>query len=526
MEFSNETRINPEVVAKSIPVIHGQDYYIDDQGYVCTYTRETEHVFDVGTDNLEVQSINQITEFIYTVNNQLAFKTSNGILVTDLQASKQKYQGGFQGIVGFNETETTYEYINNNNPPQSTVTFTGRINNNKQLELYIECLDTWIIPLGEFRCFISGTFYNINYDTVLPNTFGDTFNVTLAGWTTVNLKSATNYIRDIIVSGNTLYLSCRLNIIGSEPYNWSNVDTSSKAVIWSEDTRLNGCYFAGNPSASYFFLVNYNTSSIYYVDSLDLSIKQEYQHRTPITGVGIIDKFMLAVVDKEALTLLQAYVSLNTWLIRSKAYLKLNQLSAYEDMTSNYIRENVVFVQDLDSLIVVSNQRANMMFFIVGDKILSGCHTVQDINPGLFQAYWINDKKLYKYQRVEDNGDYNEINKELGIVDYNSWIYIGSDLEPDVGGSTLQDTEIVFEGKIAIAEGDDVCVESSGDVPVSEDLPVRTDQVNPNNWWFLYTKTLRYPVSYTDWLKISMMPTTKIFNISLVQKSNVRGGDK
>ena len=60
---------------------------------------------------------------------------------------------------------------------------------------------------GEFRCFISGTFYNINYDTVLPNTFGDTFNVTLAGWTTVNLKSATNYIRDIIVSGNTLYLS-------------------------------------------------------------------------------------------------------------------------------------------------------------------------------------------------------------------------------------------------------------------------------------------------------------------------------
>ena len=85
----------------------------------------------------------------------------------------------------------------------------------------------------------------------------------------------------------------------------------------------------------------------------------------------------------------------------------------------------------------------------------------------------------------------------------------------------MRDTEIKFEGKLALVDGDDVSVESSGDVPKdSKDLPVRTNQDNPDNWWYLYTKTLRYPVSYTDWIKISLMPTTKIISISLVEDPN------
>lgn len=525
MKFSNETRINPEAVADSIPVIHGTNYYIDEQGYVSTYTINNEKVFSQQSAELEVSNINQVTEFIYTVNNKLAFKTTDGIFVTDLDATKENYRGGFQGIAGFNETETSFQFISNTSS-QSTVKFTGRLNNNKQLEIYIVSTGKWIIPLGEFRVYINNTFYNVNYNSVLPNTFGDTFNVTLVGWTTVNINPTTNYIKDIHIAGNTLYLSCRLNIIGSEPYDWSKVDTGSEAVVWSEDTRLNGCYFVGNPSASYFFMVNYNTSSVYYVDSTDLSIKQEYQHRTPILGAGSVDKFLIALVDKEAVTVLSAYVSLNTWLIKGKVYFKFNQLSAYEDMTNDYLREQVEFTQDIDSIIIKSNQRANMMLYLIGDKILSGCHTEQDIIPGKFQSYLIKNKQLYKYQKVEDNGDYAPIDFSTGELTYNSCIYIGSDLEPDVGGSTALDTEIVFEGKIAIVDGDSLCVESSGDVPISEDLPVRTNQLNPDNWWYLYAKTLRYPVSYTDWFKISMMPTTKIFNINLVQKSNVKGGDK
>lgn len=523
MKFSNETRINPETVEESIPVIHGQNYYIDEQGYVSTYTLDTVNVFTNNTSNIEVTSINQITEFIYTVNNKLAYKTSEGILVTDIDAGKENYRGGFQGIAGFNETETSYEYLNNTSP-QSTIKFTGRINSAKKLEIFIGSLGKWVVPLGEFRVYIADTFYNINYNSVLPNTFGDTFEVTLVGWTTVNLKTSTDYIKDIFIAGNTLYLSTRLQIIGSEPYNWSNVDEASETVLWSEDTRLNGCYFVGNPSATYFFLVNYNTSSVYYIDSTDLSIKQEYQHRTPILGAGSIDKFLIALVDKEAVTVLSAYVSLNTWLIKSKIYFKFNQLSAYEDMKDNYLKETVEFTQDLDALIIKSNQRANMMFYVIGDKILSGCHTDDGIIPGKWQSYLIDNKQLYTYQKVEDNGLYNPLDITAGVTSYNSFIYIGSDLEPDVGGSTSRDTEIVFEGKISIIDGDEISEESSGDIPVSQDLPVRTNQVNPENWWYLYTKTLRYPVSYTDWLKISLMPTTKIFNISLVQP--IQGGDK
>lgn len=528
MIFSNETRINPEQFEKEgIPIIHGQDFYISEEGYASTYTRSPEHVFASNVDNLQVTNIKQITEFIYVINNQLAFKTSDGLLVTELAADKEEYRGGFQGIAGFNETDISFVYINNNNPVTSTVTFTGRINNNKQLEIFIPATNTWVVPLGEFRCYINETFYNINYSSVLPNTFGETFTVTLAGWTTVNITPNTNYIRDIHICGNTLYLSTRLNLIGSEPYDWSNIDEGTSTVIWSEDARLNGGYFYGSPSASYFWLVNYNTSTCYWVDSSNFDVLQEYEHKLPILGAGNIDKFLMAIVDKEGLTVLNSYVSLNTWLIKVKAYFKFNQLSAYEEMTTNYQREEVVYTRDLDSLIIKSTQRANMMFYILADKIKSGCHTIQAIYPGDYNCYAIIDQQLLKYNKVEDSGDYEPLNLESGNISYDSWIYIGSDLEPDMGGSTMRDTEIKFEGKIAISEGDAISVESSSDTPIDKnDLPVRTFQTNPDNWWYLYTKTLRYPISYTDWIKISMMPTTKIFSINLTQPLEKQKGGK
>lgn len=515
MIFSNETRINPEVVADSIPVIHGQNYYIDEQGIVCTFNKEQVNVFDKLGYNVEVQSLQPVTEFIYIINQKVAYRTSRGFLVTDLVANKEKYIGGFQGIVGFNETETSYEFMNSNSTLKSSVQLTARINNSKQLEVYLSSLDTWVVPLGEFRVFIDSQLYTVGYDSALPNAFGDTFTVILLGWTTVNLTSNTNYIRDIFIAGNTLYLSTRLQLIGTTPYDWSSIDTTTETVIWSEDSRLINGYFVGNPSASYFYVVNYNTSFIYWINAADFSILQEYQHKQPILGTGSIDKFTIALVDKEAVSLISSYVSLNTWLMKTKLYFKFNQLSAYEEMVTNYLRETVYYVQDLDALVIKSLQRAPMMLYILNNKILSGCHTNDDIVPGDYSAFYPTKDGLYKYTKVEDNGDYNTIDIDTGNLNYDSFIYIGSDLEPDVGGSTMRDTEIMFEGKIAIVDGDEVSVESSGDIPIAGDLPVRTQQTNPDNWWYLYTKTLRYPISYTDWIKISLMPTTKIFNISL-----------
>lgn len=517
MIFSNETRINPEAkeTAQSIPVIHGQNFYIDEQGYVSTYNKTPVNIFDKNFQPVEVQSIKEVTEFIYIVNQKVAFKTDQGIYVSDLIADKEVYKGGFQGIVGFNETEVEYQYINNNQPSVSTIKVVGRINNSKKLEIKLG--NTWVLPLGEFRVYINETFYNINYYSVMPNSFGDEFEVTLAGWTTNTLADSTNYIRDIFVQGNTLYLSTRLNLIGSEPFNWSEIKKETETVIWSEDSRIVGSYFQGDATASYFYLVNYNTSSVYYIDSLDFKILQEYKHRLPIMGAGVIDKFMIALSDKESLTVLSAYVSLNTWLIKNQIYFKFNQLSAYEDINNNYEREEITFIQSLNSIALKSNQRSNMLFYLVGKDILSGCHTIQDISIGEYNLFTTVNNNLFKYTLVEESGEYNELNVESGNISYDSFIYIGSDLEPDVGGSTLRDTEIIFEGKIAIADGEDTSIESSSDVPQSKDLPVRTLQVNPDNEWFLYTKTLRYPVSYTDWLKISMMPTTKIFNIRLVE---------
>ena len=157
-------------------------------------------------------------------------------------------------------------------------------------------------------------------------------------------------------------------------------------------------------------------------------------------------------------------------------------------------------------------------FLGIGNTFSSCCHTDSQIIAGDYSAFIIKSGNLYKYTKVEDSGEYDVLDYDEGKLMYDSFIYIGSDLEPDVGGSTLRDTEIKYEGKIVILDGDQISVESSADTPKDEfDLPIRTEQINPDNQWFLYTKTLRYPVSYTDWLQIGLMPTTRIFAISLAQ---------
>lgn len=526
MKFSPETKIAVDSVADDIPVIHGKNYYIDQDSYVATINKSPVDVYDSLGNLIDVVTIKPVTEFIYIINNKLAYRTSEGFLVTEIPAPHEKYIGGFQGIAGFDVGGIQYSFMNSNNSEKSTVILTGRINNSKQLEIKLG--DTWVVPLGEFRCFISNTFYNIGYDTLLPNSFGDTFTVTLQAFKNITISPDTNYIRDIFIAGNTLYLSTRLKVIGSTPYDWTSISTDTETVIWSEDARLSNVNFIGNPSASNFYAINYNSSNIYWVSGKDFSILQEYQHKLPILGVGSIDKFGLAIVDKEACSIITSYVSLNTWLIKSKTYFPFNQLSAYEDITTNYLREEVNYVTDLDMLAIKSTQRANMMLHILNNKVLSGCHTDSDISAGEFSCYTIIDSKLYKLTKVEDSGDYDELDLQSGVINYDSYIYIGSDLEPDMGGSTLADTEIMFEGKIALSDNDDICVESSGDKPLSKDLPVRTNQENPENKWYLYSKVLRYPVSYTDWVKISMMPTTKIFKINLqsstttIDKSKVK----
>ena len=513
MKFSTETRLSIDNFADSIPIIHGKNFYIDEFGYVSTVNKAPQNVFDKNGETVSVKSISQITEFIHIINNKLSFKTSSGFLVTDLSCNKEKYTGGFQGIVGFTPGTDGYEFQNNNVTDKSTVIFTGRINSSKQLELKIG--SDWIVPLGEFRCLISDTFYNIGYDSILPNSFGDTFEVTLISFKSATISPDTNYIRDAFVSGNTLYLSTRLKMIGSTPYDWSSIDTATSSVIWSEDSRLSNCNLVGNPMSSYFYAVNYNTSNVYWVSGEDFSILQEYEHKLPILGVGSIDKFGLAIIDKEACSILTAYVSLNTWLLKIKTYFPFNQLSAYEEITSNYLRETIHYVKDLDALVIKSTQRANIMLYILGNQVLSGCHTDTTAIAGDYSCFQIDSGILYKYTKVEDSGEYEDLNFDTGNITYDSYIYIGSDLEPDMGGSTLADTEITFEGKIVITDGEDMSPESSGDIPDSDNLPVRTNQTNPDNKWYLYSKTVRYPVSYTDWVQIGLMPTTKIFNIKL-----------
>ena len=161
-----------------------------------------------------------------------------------------------------------------------------------------------------------------------------------------------------------------------------------------------------------------------------------------------------------------------------------------------------------------------MMMHILGNKVVSGCHTALGIIGAQYGSYLVDNKILYRYRKVEDSGEYEPIDISTGTLSFDNFIYIGSDLEPDNGGSTMQDTEIVFEGKINIIDGNSISTESSSDTPISNDIPIRTNQNNPDNWWYLYTKTLRYPISYSDWTKISLMPTTKIYNIRLVPRAD------
>ena len=74
MKFSNITRINPEAFADDIPVIHGKDYYINDEAVVCTFNSYPESVFDQSGMNVAIKSLTPVTEFIYIVNNKLSFK--------------------------------------------------------------------------------------------------------------------------------------------------------------------------------------------------------------------------------------------------------------------------------------------------------------------------------------------------------------------------------------------------------------------------------------------------------------------
>lgn len=518
MRFSNETRISPDAVADDIPVIHGTNYYITSEGNIATFNKAQVDVYDQTGAAVNVTSIKPVTEFIYIINNKLSYRTSTGFLVTNIAATKDKYVGGFQGIAGFNEATVDYSFINDVSDVKSPEVMTARVNASKQLEIYLTSIKQWVVPLGEFRCYIGDTPYNIGYDATIPNSFGDEFQITLAGFKHASVAPVTNYIKDIFISGNTLYISARLNIIGSTPFSWDDVDTSKETVIWSEDSRLNGCYFCGNSASSNFFMINYNSSSIYWVSADNFSVHQEYQHRLPILGIGSVDKFSIAIVDKEACSILSAYVSLNTWLVKMKTYFAFNQMSAYEDMVTSYLKEEVTFVQDLDGIVIKSLQRMNMIIHTIGNKISSCCHTDSQMIAGDYSAYIIKSGKLYKYTKVEDSGEYDVLDYDEGKLMYDSFIYIGSDLEPDVGGSTLRDTEIKYEGKIVILDGDQISVESSADTPKDEfDLPIRTEQINPDNQWLLYTKTLRYPVSYTDWLQIGLMPTTRIFAISLAQ---------
>lgn len=520
MQFSNNTYIMPDAFRDDIPVIHGQNYYINEQAQVCTYTYNNIDVIDDLGNTVTVTSISELTDFIYIINSKLAFKTSAGILVTDLDATKQNYRGGLQGIVGFDDNATEYQFLNNKSQG-ATIKFVGRINNSKQLELQLG--DTWAIPLGEFRCYISNTFYNITYNTVLPNTFGDTFEVTLCGWTTVSDKlEATNYITDALVQGNTLYLMTRTQLIGSEPFSWDIIDTKEETVIWSEDSRIVGNKLYADPTGSQIFCVDYNTNTVYFLDSVnDFNILNSYQHNLRLTGAGYIDKQMIALIDKEGITVQYFYVSLNNYLQKSVAALKFNQMSAYEEIYDTNQIEEVAFIKSISSIAIQSTQRSPMLIYMLGNSIQSICHTNEDMIIGENYCYRLVNGNLMQYGLTEDNGYYDDLS-DTNLEYADNFIYIGSDLESDVGGATLEDTEIKFEGKIAIIQDDEVLVESSGDKPEAIDLPVRTNQANPENNWYLYSKTLRMPLCYPDWIKITMMPTTKILSISL---TNYFGND-
>lgn len=512
MQFINNTLINPEVVADNIPIINGTDYYIDEQEFVCTYNQSAVKVINHNGIKVQVTTFDQITENIYIVNDYLAYLLVTGeILVTQIPATKDVYKGGFQGIAGFNEGEASFEFMNNTSQ-KSTFTFTARLNNLKHLEIQIG--DSWYVPNGEFRIWINDVFYNVSGQSTLPNTFGETFTVTLSGWTQVAMSDTTDYIKDLLVQGNTLYLSSRKHIIGSPPYDWTVIDEKTALTVWSEDVRLIGSDLYGDPAYSHFFVVNTDTNQVYYVANDDLSIVNTYEHDYAITGAVDIDKGLLGIVDRRFFTVISFYQSLNNFLQKTILQYEFKQMSAYEELPDYTFFETVGYDRKLNTVAIRSNYRINMLLYIVSNNVSSICHTDSDLLITEEQLYKIVNKQVTRYSTVEANSYYEA--DDLGL--YTNCIYIGTDLEASDGGSTLKDTEIIFEGKLAIDDGfDTICIESSTDVPVAPvDLPVRTNQVNPHNQWYLYSKTLRFPVSYTDWFKITMMPTTKIYAIRLV----------
>ena len=517
MIFSNNTLINPEAVADDIPIIHGTDFYIDEQGFVCTYNQTDTIIIDSNGLPVKVTSLKQITENLFVINNYLAYRMSTDqIVVSKIATTRSIYKGAFQGIVGFNEAESSYHFMNNTSQ-KSGVKFTGRLNELKHLEIQIG--SNWFVPNGEFRCWIGDTFYNVNSQLTLPNSFGETFEVDLSGWTECQMEDTTDYIKDALVQGNTLYLSTRKHVIGSAPYDWTVVNEKSETTVWSKDTRIIGGNLYGEPSATNFFIVNYTTDSVYYVSGDELQILNTYEHQYNITACCVLDKQILAIVDRQFLTAISFYQQLNNFLLKTVLQYEFKQMSAYEDLPTTTFFEEVSFIRDLNTIALKSNYRKNLLIYLIGNKVSSICFTSTEMILTDWDIYKLSSGYLTKYGKVEDNATYEDLDS-LNTL-YENCIYIGSDLEPSDGGSTLRDTEILFEGKIAIEDVNDmIMIESSGDKPVSIDYPVRTNQSNPYNDWYLYSKLLRLPISYTDWFKITLMPTTKIYAIRLVNSSS------
>jgi len=519
MQFLNNTLISPDMMANNIPIIHGKNYYIDEQTIVCTYNKSSQTVIsNTGTTVSNIANINQITENIFVIDGYLSFQLASGeILKTSISASKSVYKGGFQGIVGFNTGEASYQFLNNT-CVKSVVSFTARINSSLHMEIQLG--SDWYVPNGEFRVYIEDTFYNISSETLLPNTFGDTFTVYLASWTNVSLTDTTDYIKDALVQGNTLYLSTRKHLIGSAPYSWEVADEETSSTVWSTDSRLIYAQLEGEPSADHFFAVNNNTNTVYYLDNSTLNISNSYQHQYDITAACNIDKQFICLVDKRFITLVNFYTQLSSILFKIVMQYEFKQMSAYEDLPNYEFTEEVKFSKAINTIGIKSSYRNSMLIYIINNKVSSICYTDQTIILTPWTFFNLDNKTLTKYSLVEDNGRYAEITDDNPT--FESYIYIGSDLEPQEGGSTLSDTNILFEGKIAIDTGDDyISIESSGDTPNdTNDLPVRTNQSLPTNNWYLYSKLLTYPVSYTDWFKITLMPTTRIYQISLKQLTN------
>ena len=532
MQFTNNTLIAPDILADDIPVISGSDFYINNQGIICTYNNTEVTVIDSSGNNVTVSTIDQITDNIYIVNNYLAYRMSTfEILVTNIACEHQKYKGGFQGIVGFTYGDTTYDYINNTSVA-SEIQFTARLNNNKHLEINVG--GKWFTPNGEFRCYINDTFYNISCKTILPNSFGNEFLIKLASWThvtTLTDEDPTNYISDVLIQGNTLYLQLRKQVRGSTPYDWSSVAATTETVLYSNDSRFINCEMYGEPSGDVLFFVDRLSNVVYLLEASTLNYLNSYTHPFMITGVNLMDKQTLAIVDKRAFTVLYAYKQLQSYMMKVANHTEFNQMSAYEDLPNEYFNEQVVYNKDLQTIAIKSSYRQNMLCYILGNKTQSICHTTLDLITTDWNLYRLHSGKLFKYTFVEENAEYTDIYNSDGTLNidesYEPCIYIGTDIEADNGGNTLADTEIMFEGKICIIDdtpeelGLKYIIESSGDKPVSEDLPVRTNQANPVNNWYLYSKRLRVPISYTSWCKIMLMPTTKIYSINLTNQSKV-----